>query len=343
MKPPVSIIISNRNDVAMLAVTVRSCIEELRPLNGGEIIIADNSDPFFYSRVLEAIPQRYVREGVVTILRQDFPCLFTAREMAISRAKSDYVLCLDSHMICGRDMIVDLVRSINKRSSDPTLGFIHAPINWAHQHEVNSKHDRDMSKTELGDWNFLYNIERTISWKGMPWICKKDWFLYELGGYGALSQHLISWGGGDMHIGIKPWLLGYKNWAIPCSPGIHIGPFPSENTSENVVDIKKGDKEPYRRWTESGNGPAGLGFLVSCFVLGGESMMRRNKEAIEARFGRFLKVEKYWDTAISMGSDERKWLLENQKMSFDELLLKKPWENSSGRDTDLSNMEVSNS
>ena len=40
----VSIIISNRNDIAMLVVTIRSCIEELVPLEGGEIVVCDNSD-----------------------------------------------------------------------------------------------------------------------------------------------------------------------------------------------------------------------------------------------------------------------------------------------------------
>ena len=64
-KPKVSIIISNRNDVAMLAVTVRSCLEELKPLgpNAGEIVIVDNSDIAAYNLLKSALPTGYCREG----------------------------------------------------------------------------------------------------------------------------------------------------------------------------------------------------------------------------------------------------------------------------------------
>ncbi len=328
MKPKISVIISNRNDAPMLAVTVRSVIEELSALPyKGEVVIADNSDPFVFNKVKEAIPSGYIKEGTINLLHQDFPCIFTAREMAVEKAQGDYVLCLDSHMLCGRDMIGALVTFMDSKSQDQTVGFAHAPINWIHHHERQARHDRDMSKHELGDWNSYYKTNHLISWKGMPWICRRDWFLNKergLGGYGALSEHRLSWGGGDMHIGIKPWLLGFKNWAVPCRPGIHIGPFPSEKLDGNASKVGKSN---YRLWSISGEGPSALGFLVSCYVLGGVPMMERNEQAINDRFGRFLRVRRHWEDAIDMGRNEREWLLKRQKMSFDELLLQKPWSN----------------
>ena len=318
MQPKVSIIISNRNDTVMLSVTVRSCIEELKPLGFGnsEIVICDNSDTEIYKRLNSIIPLKYIQDGVIKVIRQDFPCLFTARETAISNAKGTYIICLDSHMIVGRNMIVDLVDFMDSKEYDETLGFAHAPINWAHQHESRSKHDRDMSINELGDWGTSYPQPRTITWKGMPWICRREFFS-TINGYGALSKHKVSWGGGDMHIGIKPWLLGFKNWAVPTSPAIHIGPFPK-------VDGVNNDK--YRLYSTSGNFPHTFGFLVACYVLGGESMMRRNKQAIKERFGKFINVDREWKKAIKIGSEEREWLLSNQKISFEELLKSKPWE-----------------
>jgi len=326
-----SIIISNRNDLTMLSVTVRSCIEALKPigLKNCEIVIADNSDDKAYNMLSSVLPTMYIRERLIKIYRQTFPCLFTARELAAEKATGKYILCIDSHMLIGHNMFLDLVTFMDKHSNDKTIGFAHAPISWAHHHESRAKHDRDMSVHELGEWGKAYDHERTITWKGMPWICRRDWFLDRengLGGYGALAQHRVSWGGGDMHIGIKPWLLGYKNWAVPCSPGIHIGPYPK-------IDLVKGEKnssiigpDKYRLYAKSGQGPHGIGFLVSCYVLGGQAMMNRNKKAITERFGRYIDVEANWSGAIKHGLDEKAWLDKRKIMTFKELLIKKPWE-----------------
>jgi hypothetical protein len=327
-----SIIISNRNDVTMLSVTIRSCIEALRPigLDNCEIVIVDNSDPVPYSHMPSVIPQRYVREGLIKFHYQPFPCLFTAREKASELATGTYILCIDSHMLIGHNMFVDLLQFMQSHSNDPSIAFAHAPINWAHQHEAASKHDRDMSVNELGNWNVQYSTARTITWKGMPWICRREWFLdidKGLNGYGALAQHKISWGGGDMHIGIKPWLLGFKNYAVPTTPGIHIGPFPKIDTNPKDKNSSIIGPDKYRLYSKSGSTAQCLGFLISCYVLGGEPMMRRNAEAITQRFGRYLDVNKEWDKAIKLGSDERKWLEERQTITFNQLLKTKPWDN----------------
>lgn len=327
----VSVIISNRNDLTMLSVTVRSAIEALKPigLDNSEIVICDNSDPQQYKLLSSVLPTGYIKDGLLKIIRQETPCLFTAREEAAKASNSLYILCLDSHMLCGHNMIRDLVSFMDGYKDDPSVGFAHAPISWAHQHERAAKHDRDMSIHELGAWNTKYDHSRPITWKGMPWICRRNWFLDSkngLNGYGALSQHSLSWGGGDMHIGIKPWLLGYKNYAVATSPGIHIGPFPK-------IDSVKGDKhsaavgpDKYRLYSASGTGPHGIGFLVSCYVLGGEEMMLRNKKAITERFGRYIDVDKEWENSKRYGADEKLWLDAHKVITFEELLKLKPWD-----------------
>ena len=319
-----SIIISNRNDTVMLSITINSCIEELRPLGleNCEIVICDNSDIESYKCLKSYIPIRYIRNDLLRIHRQDFPCLFTARETAIKNARGKYICCIDSHMIIGRNMFVDLYNFMESKKDDKTLGFAHAPINWAHHHQKYAKHDRDMSNNELGDWNNKYSERKTITWKGMPWICRRDWFLSKtsgINGYGALSQHEISWGGGDMHIGIKPWLLGFKNWAVPCRAGIHIGPFPNTKHTNDNSEYK------YRLYSNSGKGPCGLGFLISCYVLGGEQMMDRNKNIISERFGKYINVNNWWEKAKVYGKDEKEWIDDRKIMSFEQLLETKPW------------------
>ena len=313
-----SIIISNRNDTAMLSVTVNSCIEELRPLGlkNCEIIICDNSDESIYKTLRSYIPIGYLRTHLIKISRQSFPCLFTAREQAIKDSSGTYICCLDSHMIVGRDMFVHLVNFMEKNKDDNTLAFAHAPINWAHHHSDYSRHDRDMSKNELGDWGTVHSSCRPITWKGMPWICRRSLWS-DIRGYGALAEHKVSWGGGDMHIGIKPWLLGLKNWAVPANAAIHIGPFPSK--------VKSKDYQ-YRLYSASGNFPHTFGFLVSCYVLGGESMMKRNEPILTKRFGQYIDTKKWWDKAKEIGKEEKAWLDENKTMTFEQLLETRPWD-----------------
>lgn len=335
MNPKVSIIISNRNDIAMLTVTVRSCIEELRPLGkgGGEIIIVDNSDKDAYRSLGSALPMGYAREKILRIYRQEFPCLFSARELAVEKAIGDYIICLDSHMLVGRNMIKKLVSFMDRQNGNNVVGFAHAPISWAHHHESHARHDRDVSVSELGPWGGVHKVEKKMTWKGMPWICRREWFLDQgegLGGYGALAKHRVSWGGGDMHIGVKSWLLGFQNWAVPCNPGIHIGPFPkkgdkSGKTASMTDDVN--DYEKYRRYSVSGNFPHTFGFLVSCYVLGGEPMMARNKEILRNRFGCYIDSDKWWTKAIEIGEEEKRWLDSRKVMTFEEFLEKKPWLN----------------
>lgn len=335
MTPKVSVIISNRNDVSMLSVTVRSCLEELHPLGKGfgEIIIVDNSDPAVFKMLGSVLPTGYCREGILKVYPQESPCLFRARETAVEKASGDYIFCLDSHMIVGRDCIVDLVNFMDRYKEDKTLAFAHAPISWIHQHEQHARHDRDMSEHELGDWGFAYDHEKTITWKGMPWMCRREWFLDRdkgLNGYGALAEHEISWGGGDLHIGVKPWLLGFKNWAVPARPCFHIGPFPNIDHGKNPNSMKVSDPRSgtgYRLYSQSGKYPQAFGFLVSCYILGGEAMMKRNKAAITSRFGTFINVDKWWQKAMEVGHGERQWLDERRIMSFEELLKTKPWDN----------------
>jgi hypothetical protein len=319
LKVKLSVIISNRNDVLLLATTVRSCIEEFVPLEkigvGCEVVICDNSEEEQRKHIYSAIPGGYVKDGRVRILTQDFPCLFTARELAIREAYGDYVVCLDSHMLVGHRMLVDLFDFMER--ADERVAFAHAPISWVHQHERAARHDRDMTEHELGEWGIAYNRERKMTWKGMPWICRKDFFLGPLRGYGALSQHKLSWGGGDMHIGIKPWLLGYENWAVPTRPGIHLGPLP--------VSVRGPSREKYRLYSRSGKGTVCSGFLVSCYVLGGEEMMRRNAKILGKRFKQ-IDPEKEWVRAIDRGKTEKAWLDSAKVMSFEELQERRPWD-----------------
>lgn len=320
----VSVIIANRNDTAMLAVTIRSALEEVKPV-GGEVVVVDNSDREIWDAIKDGqlVSSKY---NNVRFYRQEFPCLFSARDKAVGKSRGHYIVCLDSHMIVGRDMIKDLVEFMDK--SPETVGFAHAPVNWIYQHPSAAKHDRNMDLVAIGNgdrgsWQLQYDHERKISWKGMPWICRRRWYLTELGGYGALAEYQLSWPG-DPHIGIKPWLLGFENWAVPTSPGIHIGPWKG----------KLNKMHRYRLYNSTGTHNEVMSSMVSTYVLGGEEslrkygwiMLRKMRGSPEKCKNWFdERMESYLPDVKRMGDREKKWLDERRVMTFEEMLEKQPW------------------
>ena len=84
------------------------------------------------------------------------------------------------------------------------------------------------------------------------------------------------------------------------------------------------DGSKYRLYAKSGNYQNCFGFLVSCFILGGEPMIERNAPFIRKKFG--LNTRDLTPQAIRLGTEERNWLLKRQVMSFEEMLEQKPWD-----------------
>lgn len=328
-----SVIIANRNDFIALCVTVRSALEELKGIGGdGEVIIVDSSDQDIWEAISKGsmVSNRYVKEGKLQIHRQNFHCLFTARETAIRKAKGRYIVCVDSHVLLGHNMIRDLVEFM-ERKNDPKIAFAHAPLCWAHHHPSSMRHDRNMDLESIGQggsfaWGKAYNHERKISWKGMPWIIRRSMFFDAINGYGALAQHKLSWPG-DPHLGIKPWLLGYENWAVPCSPGIHLGPFP-----EKIRKLHK-----YRVYSgKTGTHDNVISSMLSTYILGGEEAVRKYgwiilrcmlgdpKGSLKGRYER--RIKESLPLIQDLAKDEIEWMRDHDAVTLQDILIDKPWD-----------------
>jgi glycosyltransferase involved in cell wall biosynthesis len=313
----VSVIIANRNDAVMLNVTVRSAIEALKAIRGqSEIVICDNSDQQIFDILNMVIPGQYLQEQKVRIIRQDYPCFSSARMTAAREAKGKYIFCVDSHVLFGHNVIGRAVAAMDDASDK--IGFIHPPANWSHQGENYGRHDIDMDLTPWGMWNRRYTKPTKISWGFQPWICRRDWYLNILNGYGAIAYNHLAWGGAEMHQEVKAILLGYENWAIPSSPVIHIGPF-----NKRIVELTP---YKYRVYCKSGEYPAGLGILVAFYVWGGDDMKKeayKIADRLKNRHG--LCIDEWWDTARTLGESERQWLSQKQVMTYWEMMENKPW------------------
>jgi glycosyltransferase involved in cell wall biosynthesis len=323
-----SVIIPNRNDTVMLSITVRSALEELKALdNDGEIVIVDNSDEDIW-RILRSpnispLCLGYVESGRIQLIRQPFPSLYAARQTGIENARGEYVYNMDSHTVVGHNQLKALVDFMEgKKGTKAGFGF--APIGWISQHELYARHDLRIDQgTVFGNWGMQYDKPTKICWNFGSRICDREWYLNTLGGCGFYAKERISWGGEEMYIPVKGWLLGYESWAVPCAPQYHIGPFSTE--------IESRTSHRYRQYGSSGNGQVGIGVLAAFYALGGDEM---KEEAYKAKKGLAqynIDVDRDWPEAKRLAHNDWMWLKERQIVSFKEFMEQKPF-NSTGWD-----------
>lgn len=301
-------------------VTIRTAIEAMKGVDApGEIVVCDNSDKEFREYAVSMIPRQYIKNKTVRLCYLDDPCFTAARMMAANWANGEYLFCVDSHVMFGRDVLKDSVEFMDSMKGTP-VGFAHPPINWAGQGEGAKRHSWELRKTPRGHWGYKVDKACKIPGKYMPWICNRNWYISNLKGYGCLAEKMVSWGGAEMLQQHKSWMLGYQNWAIPTDPIIHIGPF-SRLANNDAFDYK------YRVYGDSGQYPVGIGWLVAYYVLGGEDaryyIVDHEASAVNPKLN--ISIDKHWDTAVEIGKEEREWMLKNQMMSLWEMLEVKPW------------------
>jgi glycosyltransferase involved in cell wall biosynthesis len=305
----VSVIIANRNDLQMLLVTVLSAVEDLK--GRGEVVVVDNSDEK-YKECVKSLLSGQIKDKTVRLFHQEKPSSAAAMERAAKEAEGKYLFYTDSHTLVGQGTITALLRFFNRHQGEP-IGFVHAPIQWAHNSKSARKVSFRLHRNVLGSWGKMIKKECKITWKGMPHMIEKETY-HAIGGYGCLAENYVGWGGLIPYLGIKPWLLGYENWGIPYGVSYHFGEYP-----QVCREYTK-----YRLYGKHGDYPAGVSHAVACYVYGGEEFLKQN--FIKAKMDRYFTDI---GTAIAMakkiGGEERNWIKENQKISIYELLENPPW------------------
>ena len=327
----VSAVIPNRNDTVMLSVTVRSILEELKGVYGcSEIVICDNSDDDIWAIMkkpnVSPLGVAYISQGKIKLVRQETPGLFAAREMAIEKSSGKYTVNFDSHVLCGRGSISDLVDFMDA-DVDEKVGFAFRPIGWTNKHEMMATGDirPNDNGSVFGPWGRAYSKPTKISWHFGGYITRRKWFLDDLGGHGFFSDGTISWGGGEFYTAMKSWLFGKENWTIPTSPAYHIGPWSKEVTALSGI--------PYRVYSGSGNGKIGIGILAAFYALGGDEIkeyVRKNSLGLKVNHG--IDIDRDWAEARRLAYKDRKFIDSNQVISFRELLKTQPWMDGWGPD-----------
>lgn len=318
-----SVIIANRNDLVMLNVTLNSVIEALKRVDAPtEIVLADNSDKKMWDLMPNVIAAGWKRSKKLKVHHLPEPGFTAARHLAAEKATGEYIFCIDSHVLIGNKTFTDSLDFMERHKDQENLGFGHPPVRWAHQGPAATRWTLGYADngTPWGNWADGIRQEQKIFWKFMPWICRREWYLNTLRGYGTHAWKSMSWGGAELLQQIKSWMLGYEQWGILTDPVIHIGPY--------TPDVIKTGQYKYRTYGKSGFGPHGLGVLVAFYVLGGTEGFRHAMRCNERIKGRHhFSVEDRWEQAMELGQEEHAWLSAHKKWGYLELLEKvKPWE-----------------
>ena len=118
-----------------------------------------------------------------------------------------------------------------------------------------------------------------------------------------------------MYLGLKTWILGYENWAVPTRAAIHIGPLPSI--------ARKFWK--YRRYSNSGIGLPGVGFMIALYAIGGDKLVETEKfkNFLNDRFS--IDTEKHKDYAKEIAEEERQHINKVKAIEFNAMWDSPPW------------------
>lgn len=311
-KPELSIIISCRNEVVGTIITICSALEEFKTGIKGEIIVCDNSDKKAYMRSLRGRirDSEWLEDDKVKFLTQDYPCIFTAREKAISKASGKYILVLDSHCILGRNSLSQMLRTI-KKTKNP--GFIYGLMNFSRDHETDAFCDRDVEDflgIRIFKYNYKNSTEFEIPFRGMPFLCEKTFF-ETINGYGTLSKHKLSWGGGDFLLGLKSAMLGYTNIINTKALVIHLGPFKNDKYFPVSYIRESGRKYPKR-----------FGMLIAAYIIGGEELLKIRISQLESRLGFDYLTGEDIQKAKDLGNAEYLELLFSSEYSYKDIVRK---------------------
>ena len=296
----------------MLCVTVLSAVETIKESGvSGEIVVVENSDPDVHLAAMDCLAGQ-IKEGIVRVVRLENPSIAKAIHLAHEGAVGGYLFCADARALVGAGTIRALLDFHKGHEGEP-IGFVHAPIQWAHRSSATKRTHLNVSRTPLGEWAGATPVDREsmIPWKGMPYMIRKEVWR-DIGGLGCCAEHNLGWGVLP-YLGMKTWILGYENWAIPDGVVYHFGEWP-----ERVKPHAQ-----YRTYVQSGEKP-GLARAVALYVFGGEQAVHKHFQ--DDRLDRFFKTpDEALEKARKVGGLERSMILNRQARTFASLYESPPW------------------
>jgi len=297
----------------MLCMTVLSALEALKESNiDGEILVVENSDEDVHLAAMACLAGQ-IKEGNVRVLREKHPSISLAIHRCHSEARGKYLFYTDAHTLIGHGTISALLDFMARHAKEK-IGFVYAPIQWAHSSKATKRTHFNVSTCRLGQWGGSkpVEMEQRVPWKGMPYMIEKSvWDA--ISGLGCCAEHKIGWGVLP-YLGIKTWVMGYENWAIPDGVVYHFGEWPE------IV-------RPHAKYRTYSNGGihVGAGRAVALYVFGGEHVVRDEYRKSKSFAAHFKSEDTAVELAKKIGGEEKARFDALGYEKLDALLARKPW------------------
>lgn len=308
----VSVVISARNEFPSIVHTVHSIISDLEtflPRNGFEVIIVDNlstdghpEHPSFGGTVDFLRARSAYANGIIRVLYDPIAGNVSSRNKGAKIATGDYLFFSDAHVNFQPGAFRRLMAAI-----DASGGIAHPAIAWmgSYPPDIVYQYSWVLGDTFDGEWNASSVSTEWFYVPAMGHCCvgmRREQFL-DFGGY---LDSLRTYGGGGMYLDTKWWLFGASVVTEPRALVFHLsaGRTYSYAESDYIHNL-----------------------FASALSLGASVWAERMYLSLRHHPECNLDaLDKAWRDAAVSARDDREFVQLRSRMSFDELISKRPWD-----------------
>ncbi len=309
----VSIVIGARNEEKTLPMTVTSLMEDMASsgITRYEIILQDNGSEDETSRFFAWKPEEkglrwkyvysprgMVNEGKLRIFYDPICSNVGTRNKGVGHAKYENIIFSDAHIIVRPNTVFNIIETLINNG-----GIVHAPIAWMgaspENNDAGYQYSYKVGEKIWGTWNKIKVADTPffIPLCGHAFMAVKKAEFLRYRGY-PLAQRV--YGGGEPYLDTKYWMLGSTSMMDPRCMVYHLSAGRGYNWHND--DLLHN-------------------MLLVSYILGGQKWLDRilitylNKAGIDRVFIHSLAEE-----AKKEGEEDRVWLEEHKRYSFEEVL-----------------------
>ena len=340
----ISVILRARNEYPIVLGTIHSFFEDLE-FHGyiPEIIVVDNKSTDFTSDVLEDKFRRWVRGGLLKVVRYyEKPSTWGAINAGYAESTGDVVIVADAHISVKIGTTDLIIKGVQEHG-----GLWHVPLQlWGDITRIKRyQHDIRLSEKFWGDpCQFIpdgcsKDTPYKIAMAGaFCFAMRRD----EIERFGLYDPAFGPYGGGEPYLTMKWWMMGSAVWMEPRALARHAFGIAAKWTKARqdkdsrskvylkdgriTSKIKKGDEFlSYASGYSVDNRNFYSNFLIASYLIGGDEWLEHMTMQFAPKFrdrdelGILVKSVKT-ECAVS-----RAVIRQNAKYTLNELLMDPPW------------------
>lgn len=302
----VSVVISARDEKHNAAFTIHSIVNDLETfLAPGEfeIILVDNCSTDDQSWRFLAERGMYFHR-TLRILHDPIAGNVTARNKGAAIAKGKYLFFSDAHMSYRVGSFKAMVEAIDRHG-----GMVHGAVQWMGGYDPSFpswQYTIKLGEKVWGTWNrSCLSATEPFAIPASGHCCLgmlRQQFL-DFGGY---NNWFRCYGGGELYLDLKWWMLGSSVWSVPKAVGYHLSAgrgysFHNDDLIHNM--------------------------MLMCLALGADAWAERIYIRYMCKPGIDRAVlDRMYADAKKEATSDRESLPEKCRHTFNDLFVKRPWD-----------------